>query len=63
MIKDSTLYVNPAVVPRVRKTSAGAIGHYLRMVWRAGSLVDLEEIWVDRDGEVREAERPEIIDL
>ena len=61
--RDSTLYVNPAVVPRVRQTNGTTVAHFLRMRWAEGALQQLDEIWVDALGKVKEAVEPEIVDL
>ncbi len=57
-----TLFVNPAVVPRLRKVSGVELAHFLRMRWQQGRLMGMEEIWVDPDGEVREVWEPSILE-
>lgn len=59
---DSTLYVNPAVVPRVRRFNGTTIAHFLRMVWSEGVLQKLDEIWVDTGGRISEVVEPEILE-
>lgn len=62
--KGPTLYVNPAVVPRVRPLSDGAqVAHFMRMAWSDGCLERLEEIWVDSSGRIREITEPDIREL
>jgi uncharacterized protein (TIGR04168 family) len=58
--RGGTLFVNPAVVPRVRPCNGTTVGHYLRMTWQAGSLQQVDEIWVDGDGVIREVQEPDI---
>ena len=55
-----TLFVNPAVVPRIRQLDGATVSHYLRLVWRAGTLERCEEIWVDAEGCVRAVDEPRI---
>ena len=55
-----TLYVNPAVVPRIRQVDGQTLGHYVRIQWSAGQLERIEEIWVDAEGEIREIVEPNI---
>ncbi len=63
MTKDGVLYVNPAVVPRIKESGKGERwAYYLRMSCCAGDVVDLEEIWVDDQGEIREVVVPEIME-
>lgn len=61
--KDGVLYVNPAVVPRVRTADDVEVAHYLRMTWRGGELLEIDEIWVDAHGSVCDRCRLEIVDL
>ena len=55
-----TLYVNPAVVPRLRQSNGSCLAHYLRMGFSDGNVERVEEIWVDVHGEVRAVEAPHI---
>ena len=49
--KDGTWFVNPAVVPRIRKDPDGVeLAHFVRMRWSAGELEAVEEVWVDEAG-------------
>lgn len=58
--RGSTLFVNPAVVPRVRRHNGSPVSHFLRLELEAGNVVRCEEIWVDGSGRVREVEEPQI---
>ncbi len=61
--RESTLFVNPAVVPRLRKVSGGLeLSHFLRMRWQQGRIIGMEEIWVDPQGEVREVWEPSVLE-
>lgn len=61
--RGNTLYVNPAVVPRLRQSNGSSVAHYLRMKWSAGNLEQIEEIWVDGKGEIQTTEQPEIVQV
>lgn len=62
--RDGTLFVNAAVVPRVRRAEDGTeVGHFLRLVVRDGEVVDLHEVWVDGEGQVRRTIRPDVREL
>ena len=58
--RDDMLFVNPAIVPRIRKSAdhGGQIRHYLRMTLQGGQVDEVEEIWVDADGTISEAVTP-----
>lgn len=57
-------YLNPAVVPRIRRTPSGdELRHYMVMNWRGGELGTVEEIWVDANGDVREKFTPRFREL
>ena len=61
--RDSILFANPAVVPRLRKASDGLeLSHFLRMRWQQGRLMGMEEIWVDPQGEIREVWEPSVLE-
>ena len=57
------MFVNPAVVPRIRASNGTTLAHYLRLIWQDGNLEQIDEIWVDPDGEIRKVEEPEILSL
>ena len=59
----NTLFVNAAVVPRLREVDGEAITHYLRLVFCQGELQKVDEIWVDSEGEIRRVDEPEIVEL
>lgn len=61
--KNGVLYVNPAVVPRLRTIGEVEVAHYLRMVWRAAELIEIDEIWIDAEGDVCDRCTVEIVDL
>ena len=58
--KGDTLYVNPAIVPRVRKVDGVEVGHFMRMEWAGGELLEMDEVWVDGDGRVVERWEPRV---
>lgn len=61
--RGSTLFANPAVVPRLRRAAGGVeLSHFLRMRWQGGRLMGMEEIWVDTEGQVREVWEPSILE-
>lgn len=58
--RDGTAFVNAAVVPRVRQDAEyGECRHYVRITVDRGVIDAIEEIWVDRDGVVRNCDVPE----
>lgn len=55
--RGDTLFLNPAVVPRIKKGADGEeLSYFLRTRWSAGGLAAAEEVWVDVHGDVRVAE-------
>ncbi len=59
-----TLFVNPAVVPRLRPDKdAGVLAHFLRLGFANGRVVGVEEIWVDEVGRTHEVVTPTIVDV
>jgi uncharacterized protein (TIGR04168 family) len=57
-------FLNPAVVPRIRKLRDGTeLRHFLITDWSDGRLLASEEIWIDADGETRFAQQPEFDEL
>lgn len=64
LMRGSTLYVNPAIVPRIRPMADGeTVAHFVRMVWCEGSLDRVDEIWVDAHGDVREAHEARVTEV
>jgi len=61
--RDGVLYVNPAVVPRLRKLGDVEVAHYMRMTWKRGELLEIDEIWVDAHGTTCDRGALEIVDL
>lgn len=62
--RNGTAFINPAVVPRIRRTESGTtVRHYLRMVIDDLKLCSIEEIWVDAWGKVREVDIPEFAEV
>lgn len=62
--RNGTLFVNSAVVPRVRRGDDGSeLGHFLRLHVENGDVVDLRELWVDDRGAVRASRQPEVREL
>ncbi|MGE3174976.1 MAG: TIGR04168 family protein [Planctomycetota bacterium] len=58
-----TLYVNPAVVPRVREGTLGSESYFVRTRWRDGHCVDIDEIWADVHAEARTTTRAPVVEL
>ena len=59
-----TSFLNPAVVPRIRRQKDGTIvRHFMHTDWRAGELVSVEEIWVDEQGRIKVRREPEFAEL
>lgn len=58
MRRADTYFLNPAIVPRIRRAPGGSghRRHYLRMIWADGQLESADEIWVDRSGDVCEVD-------
>lgn len=56
--RDACLFLNPAIVPRICRSDDGDghRRHYLRMIWESGDLESADEIWVDREGAIREVD-------
>lgn len=65
--KAGTLYVNPAVVPRLKpEGEPGAparLAHFMQLTFLRGEVTGVEELWVGDDGRIREVITPEIKDL
>lgn len=62
--RNGTAFINPAVVPRIRRTEDDAtVRHYLRMEIQDAELCLVEEIWVDAWGKIRKVEAPEFAEL
>ncbi len=58
-----TVYVNAAVVPRLRiLDNRGEAGYFLRVMCKDGKLDGFEEIWVDRNGTVCEKSTPRVME-
>ncbi|MBI5849566.1 MAG: TIGR04168 family protein [Planctomycetes bacterium] len=59
--RDGIDFMNPAVVPRIRRDPEhGDLHHFLRTDWLNGALVEVDEIWVDETGVVRRHHRPDL---
>ncbi|MEQ1632019.1 MAG: TIGR04168 family protein [Planctomycetota bacterium] len=58
-----TMYLNPAVVPRVREGTLGSESYFVRTKWLDGKCVDVEEIWADARGMVRHAAKAPFMEL
>jgi uncharacterized protein (TIGR04168 family) len=62
--RGGTLFVNAAHVPRVRASAdGGEESYFVRLHWRAGECLGVEEVWVDDDGDVRSATPARFVDL
>jgi len=61
---NGTAFINPAVVPRIRRTDTGAtVRHFLRMSVESGELRSIEEIWVDAWGKIQRIDVPKFAEL
>lgn len=58
--RHDTLFVNSAVVPRLRVEDGRELAHYVRLTLADGDVRALEEIWVDACGEIVVAETPQV---
>jgi uncharacterized protein (TIGR04168 family) len=59
-----TLFVNAAVVPRVREADGGGIeSYFVRTHWSGGRCLGVEELWIDGQGRERSAAAPEFVTL
>jgi len=61
--RGETAFLNPAVVPRLRRRDGADLRHFMLTDWCAGRLVRVEELWVDDAGRVRHVEQPEFVEL
>ncbi len=62
--QNGTAFINPAVVPRIRRTETGAtVRHFLRMSVASGELQVVDEVWVDAWGKIRKVEVAEFAEL
>ena len=61
--RGDTLFVNPAVVPRIRNHDGVTLAHYVRLEFSGGAVQSVDEIWVDRHGEIRHVEEPRIVEI
>jgi uncharacterized protein (TIGR04168 family) len=62
--RGATVFVNPAVVPRVRTEAEGVeVSHFVRLSLRAGIVIDVEELWIDQAGSVRATMKPSLREL
>lgn len=58
------LFVNPAVVPRVREAAeGGAESYFVRTHWADGHCLGVEEVWIDESGDERSAAPAPFADL
>lgn len=62
--RNGTLFINAAVVPRVRRGDDGTDwGHFVSVRVVAGDVVEVRELWVDTHGVVRRNAQPEVREL
>lgn len=58
-----TLYLNAAVVPRLRNHDNGAkLAHFLRITCSSGQVDSVEELWVNKNGKTITADQPRILE-
>jgi len=60
--RDGTLYVNAAVVPRLRNENGSKLAHFVRITCRSGQVDKLEELWVDERGRTMTVDQPRIVE-
>jgi uncharacterized protein (TIGR04168 family) len=58
-----TMYVNPAVVPRVREGALGSESYFVRTQWQDGLCTSVEEVWVDVHANARTVEPAPFVEL
>jgi uncharacterized protein (TIGR04168 family) len=58
-----TMYVNPAVVPRVREGALGSESYFVRTQWQDGLCTSVEEVWVDVHSNARTIEPAPFVEL
>jgi uncharacterized protein (TIGR04168 family) len=58
-----TIFLNPAVVPRVRDVALGSESYFVRTRWHDGECLSVEEVWVDAHSQERSATKVEVVDL
>jgi uncharacterized protein (TIGR04168 family) len=62
--RNGTLFVNAAVVPRVRRGADGVeVGHFLQLELRGGEVAMMRELWVAGDGSVHRTTTPAVREL
>lgn len=61
--RGDTLFVNAAYVPRVVRTSAGEVSHFVRTWWDRGECARVEEVWVDIHGNVSSVEPVHVVHI
>ena len=62
--RNGTLFINAAVVPRVRNRGDGhEVGYFLRLHVAAGDVTDVRELWVDGKGNLHNSALPEVREL
>ena len=59
----ATSFVNPAVVPRVRRHDEVRLHHFVELTVTAGELTSCDEVWIDAGGEVRERIAVDFVDF
>ncbi len=58
-----TIYLNPAVVPRVRDVTLGSESYFVRTRWADGRCLSVEEVWVDAHSQERSATPAPFVEL
>lgn len=62
--RGGTLFVNAAVVPRVRTNREGVeLGHFVRLHVAGGEVVEVAEVWVDDRATIRHTSQPDVREL
>jgi uncharacterized protein (TIGR04168 family) len=58
-----TLYINPAVVPRIREGQLGSESYFVRTSWVDGKCTAVDEVWADAKGQARHCTPAPFVEL
>ena len=62
--QNGTLFVNPAIVPRLREAADGGVeGYFVRTRWADGRCLAVDELWIDERGAERFGAPVEFVDV
>lgn len=57
-----TVYLNAAVVPRIRHTDGGSESYFVKVTCKDGKLSGFEELWVDQNSKIASRSTPRIME-